>query len=167
MDLKSLFLDNPRRKKIYIEANNGIKIGFTEVELTSTLNADGTVVVSEDASRRATIPSDHAHDLAPVYGNPDELWITTGSNVYRYNKVTKTFFTEYDGYKYLNRSSVKGVGNFEDGSLVFLYPDGAFQSWTTKSMILVQNQDGKMVQEVLKSETGHFYKVRVWDTRYQ
>ena len=42
MDLKSLFLDNPRRKKIYIEANNGIKIGFTEVELTSTLNADGT-----------------------------------------------------------------------------------------------------------------------------
>ena len=132
-----------------------------------TLNADGTVVVSEDTSRRATIPSDHAHDLAPVYGNPDELWITTGLHVYRYNKVTKTFFTEYDGYKYLNRSSVKGVGNFEDGSLVFLYPDGAFQSWTTKSMILVQNQDGKMVQEVLKSETGHFYKVRVWDTRYQ
>ena len=132
-----------------------------------TLNADGTVVVSEDTSRRATIPSDHAHDLAPVYGNPDELWITTGSNVYRYNKVTKTFFTEYDGYQYLNRSSVKGVGNFDDGSLVFLYPDGAFQSWTTKSMILVQNQNGKMVREVLISETGHFYKVRVWDTRYQ
>ena len=132
-----------------------------------TLNADGTVTVNEDTSRRATIPSDHAHDLAPVYGNSDELWITTGLHVYRYNKVTKTFSTEYEGCNYLNRSNVKGVGNFEDGSLVFLYPDGAFQSWTTKSMILVRNQDGKMVREELASETGHFYKVRVWDTRYQ
>ncbi len=42
MDLKSLFLDNPRRKKVYVQANNGIKIGFTEVELTPTVNQDGS-----------------------------------------------------------------------------------------------------------------------------
>ena len=132
-----------------------------------TLGADGSVNVVEDASRRAVIPSDHAHDLAPVYGNPDELWITTGTHVYRFDKTMKTFSTEYDGFKYLNRSNIKGVGNFDDGSLVFLYPDGEFKSWTTKSIILVRNQEGQMVKEELKSETGHFYKVRVWDTRYQ
>ena len=131
------------------------------------LNADGTVTVSEDTSRRATIPSDHAHDLAPVYGDPNELWITTGSHVYRFNKTTKTFSTDYAGHEYLDRANVKGVGNFDDGSLVFLYPDGAFQSWTTRSIFLVRNQDGKMLPEKPASETGHFYKVRVWDTRYQ
>lgn len=132
-----------------------------------TLNADGTVTVNEDTSRRATIPSDHAHDLAPVYGNKDALWITTASHVYQFNKKTQTFSTDYAGHEDLNRSHVKGVGNFEDGSLVFLYPDGAFQSWTTRSIFFVRNQDGKMIKERLASETGHFYKVRVWDTRYQ
>lgn len=131
------------------------------------LNADGTVTVTEDTSRRATIPSDHAHDLAPVYGDANALWITTGSHVYQFNKQTKTFSTDYAGHEHLDCANVKGVGNFEDGSLVFLYPDGAFQSWTTKSMIFVRNQDGKMVKEELASETGHFYKARVWDARYQ
>ena len=131
------------------------------------LNADGTVVVTEDTARRATIPSDHAHDLAPVYGDTNALWITTGSHVYRFDKTTKTFSTDYDGHEYLDRSNIKGIGNFDDGSLVFLYPDGQFKSWTTKSMILARNQDGKMVREELASETGHFYKVRIWDTRYQ
>lgn len=132
-----------------------------------TLNADGSVTVAEDTSRRAVIPSDYAHDLAPVYGNTDSLWITTGVHVYQFNKTTKTFSTEYDGFKHLNRSNVKGVGNFDDGTTVFLYPDGEFKSWTTKSIVLLRNQDGQMVKEELKSETGHFYKVRVWDARYQ
>ena len=132
-----------------------------------TLNADGSITVKEDVARHATIPSDHAHDLAPVYGNSDALWITTGTHVYQFNKTTKTFSTEYDGFKYLNRSNVKGVGNFDDGTTVFLYPDGEFQSWTTKSIVLLRNQDGTMVKEEPISATGHFYKVRVWDVRYQ
>ena len=132
-----------------------------------TLNADGSITVTVDTSRRAVIPSDHAHDLAPVYGDTNALWITTGTNVYQYNKTTKAFSTEYDGFKYLNRSNVKGVGNFDDGTTVFLYPDGEFQSWTTKSIVLLRNRDGNMVKEDLTSATGHFYKVRVWDTRYQ
>lgn len=132
-----------------------------------TLNTDGTVTVTEDTSRRATIPSDHAHDLAPVYGDTNALWITTGSHVYRFDKTTKAFSTDYVGHEYLDRANVKGVGNFEDGSLVFLYPDGQFKSWTTKSIVLMRNQDGKMAKEELASETGHFYKARVWDNRYQ
>jgi hypothetical protein len=132
-----------------------------------TLKADGSVSVTEDTSRRATIPSDHAHDLAPVYGNKDALWITTGSHVYQFNKKTKTFSTDYAGHETLDRSNIKGIGNFDDGSMIYIYPDGAFQSWTSQSMGLLRNVGGSITGEMLKSETGHFYKVRVWDTRYQ
>ena len=38
MDIKSLFIDNPRRKKAYIKRGN-VEVGFTEVELTPTRDA--------------------------------------------------------------------------------------------------------------------------------
>ena len=123
---------------------------------------DGSkVTVTEEESLRATIPSDWSHDLAPVYGNKNELWITTGSHVYRFNKTTKTFTTDPK----LDRADIKGVGNFDDGSMVYIYPDGAFKSWTSQSVFFLKN--GIPTSETLTSSDGHFYKVRVWDTRYQ
>ena len=129
------------------------------------LTADGKVNVTEETALRATIPSDWSHDLAPVYGNKNELWITTGSHVYQFDKNTKTFRTDYAGHEVLDRANIKGVGNFDDGSFVFIYPDGAFKTWTGQSAFLLRNN--KAEADVIKSETGHFYKVRVWDTRYQ
>ena len=132
-----------------------------------TLNANDTVTVTEDTSRRAAIPSDYAHDIAPVYGDSNELWITTSSHVYRFDKTTKTFSTGYSGHNIVDISNVKGIGNFDDGSIIFIYPDGKFKSWTSESMILVRNQNGKLVKQQLTSATGDFYKIRVWDIRYQ
>ena len=125
------------------------------------------MTVTEDSALRATIPSDHAHDLAPVYGNTDELWISTGSHVYRFSKSSKAFSSDYAGHESLDRSAVKGVGNFDDGSIVYIYPDGGFKSWTSRCAFLLRNADGAILGETLRSETGHFYKIRVWDTRYQ
>ncbi len=141
-------------------------IGRTVLTAYRVTLADGKVTVTEDTALRATIPSDHAHDLAPVYGNKDELWITTGSHVYRFNKATKTFTADYAGHESLDRDAIKGVGNFEDGSIVYIYPDGAFKSWTTQSAFFLRADNG-MKPETLKSADGHFYKIRVWDTRYQ
>ncbi len=129
------------------------------------LTADGKVNVKEETALRATIPSDWSHDLAPVYGNKDALWVTTGSHVYQFDKNTKTFRTDYAGHEILDRKDIKGVGNFDDGSFVFIYPDGAFKTWTGQSAFLLRSN--KAEADVIKSETGHFYKVRVWDTRYQ
>ncbi len=125
----------------------------------------GKVTVTEETSLRATIPSDWSHDLAPVYGNPNELWITTGSHVYRFNKTTGTFSTDYEGHGILDRDAIKGVGNFDDGSIVYIYPDGAFKTWTSRSAFLLKV--GTAASETLTSADGHFYKIRVWDTRYQ
>ena len=132
-----------------------------------TLDAEGNVSVVEDSSCRAMIPTDYAHDLAPVYGNTNLLWISTGSSVYQFNKTTKSFSTAYNGASSVNRVGVKGIGSFNDGSIVYIYPDGAFKTWTSQSMVLMTNTGGILTSAVLKSETGHFYKVRVWDTRYQ
>ncbi len=134
-----------------------------------TLNANNTVTVTEDTSRKATIPSDHAHDLSPVYSNKNELWITTASHVYRFNKTTKEFSADYDGNGDLDRASVKGVGNFKDGSLIYIYPDKLWteKPWNSKSVYLVRNLNGEMVQSTLTSSTGDFYKVRVWSADYQ
>jgi hypothetical protein len=123
---------------------------------------DGSkVTVTEEESLRATIPSDWSHDLAPVYGNKNELWITTGSHVYRFNKTTKTFTADPT----LDRANIKGVGNFDDGSMVYIYPDGAFKSWTSQSAFLIKADTSSA--KTATSADGHFYKIRVWDTRYQ
>jgi len=128
--------------------------------------ADGGVSVTKEDDLCLTIPSDHAHDLAPVYGNRNELWVTTTSHVYRFNKAEKTFSTDYKGSSFLDRSGIKGVGNFDDGSIVFIYPDGKFKSWTGQSAFLLSASDGTKV-ESLNSADKHFYKIRVWDARYQ
>ena len=127
---------------------------------------DGTkVTVTEETSLRATIPSDWSHDLAPVYGNTDALWITTSSHVYQYSKSTGKFSTDYEGHAILDRKDVKGVGSFDDGSLVYIFPDGAFKTWTSQSAFLLKNGSASSITAT--SADGHFYKIRVWDTRYQ
>ena len=80
-------------------------------------------------------------------------------------KTTKEFVTDYEGSEILDRDNVKGVGNFDDGSVVYIYPDGEYQSWTSKTVYLLKNGVEESIS--LVSEDGHFYKVRVWDTRYQ
>ncbi|MBO5702299.1 MAG: hypothetical protein J6S71_07650 [Clostridia bacterium] len=140
-------------------------IGRTVLTAYRVTLEGGKVTVTEETSLRATIPSDWSHDLAPVYGNKDALWITTGSHVYQFDKNSKTFRTDYADHEVLDRANIKGVGNFDDGSAVFISPDGAFKTWTGQSIFLLRN--GKAEADVIKSETGHFYKVRVWDTRYQ
>jgi hypothetical protein len=125
---------------------------------------DGSkVTVTEQTDLRATIPSDWSHDLAPVYGNKDALLVTTGTHVYQFDKSTKTFRTDYAGHEVLDRKDIKGVGNFDDGSFAFIYPDGAFKTWTSQTAIFLKG--GKELS--LASTNGHFYKIRVWDTRYQ
>ena len=132
-----------------------------------TLHDGGRVTVEEDLSRRTTVPLGGAHDIAPVYGNTDEMWITAHMHVYRFHKPTKTFDTDYIGSEYLDRGGVKGVGNFGDGSLVFLYPDGIFKGWTTQGISLVRRIGDEMICERLVSETEHFYKARIWNPSYQ
>ena len=53
----------------------------------------------------------------------------------------------------------------DDGSVVYIYPDGEYQSWTGKTVYFIKEGVGEPM--AITSESGHFYKVRVFDTRYQ
>ncbi len=140
-------------------------IGRTVLTAYRVTLEGGKVTVTEESSLRATIPSDWSHDLAPVYGNPDALWITTGSHVYQFSKSTGKFSTDYSGHEALDRKDIKGIGSFDDGSIAYIYPDGAFKSWTSQSAFFLKAASS--ASQTLTSADGHFYKIRVWDTRYQ
>lgn len=136
--------------------------------LAFTVQRNGNqVTVTEVPESRVTLPSGGAHDLQPYYGDTDKLLVTNSKSVFLYSKSEKCFADTYGGSNILNRSSVKGVGIFPDGSLVYIYPDGGFKTWTSASLYFISHVDGTYLLNVLKSPDGGYYKVRVWNKNYQ
>lgn len=127
----------------------------------------GKITVTERTDLRTTIPTSSAHDLQPYYGDTDRLWITTGSAVYIYSKSENKFLTTYEGSGVINRKNIKGIGNFADGSVAYIYPDGAFKSWTSASVTFIVKEGDTFTPSTLKSSDGDFYKLRVWNKNYQ
>lgn len=127
----------------------------------------GRITVNERTDLRTVIPSGGAHDLQPYYGDSDRMWITTVSAVYVYSKSAGQFLTDYPGSDKIMRKSVKGIGNFDDGSVVLITPDGGFRSWTGKSVDFYVLADGTYSYIKVDSADGGFYKVRVWNKNYQ
>lgn len=127
----------------------------------------GTVTVTEVPAYRTSLPSGGAHDLQPFYGDTDKLLITNSKAVYVFSKSEKKFDTGYDGSRWLNRSGVKGVGIFDDGSFVSITPDGAFKTWTSATVSFLQRIGDSYAASSITSPDGGFYKVRVWNKNYQ
>ena len=134
---------------------------------TVSLGNDGAPVATEVPELAATIPTSGAHDLQPVYGDTDRLWISTSSAVYQYSKSQKKFFTDYAGNSDINKKSIKAVGNFDDGSVLTISPDKAFRDWTSASATLYIRFGDTFGAVKLKSTDGGFYKVRVANKNYQ
>lgn len=128
---------------------------------------DGVISVRERTELKNTIPTDSAHDLQPVYGSPDRMWITTTSAVYVYSKSERVFLTEFPGSGKVSGKNVKGIGNFEDGSIVLIRPDGGFKSWTGASLSFFPLRGEDYSSLTVKSGDSGFYKVRVWNKNYQ
>lgn len=130
-------------------------------------DSSGSITVTEATEYRIALPTSYGHDLAPYYGDTNLLWITTAAQVYLYNKTTKTFTINIKGIDSDKRSDIKGIGNFHDGSLVFVRPDGAYKDWTTATVDFYVFYHAKYFHYAVKSETDHFYKCRVLSADYQ
>lgn len=151
------------------DPSNGVlwAIG-TNVLTAYEVNISGGVIsVSERTDLKNTIPTDSAHDLQPVYGYPDRMWITTSSAVYVYSKSERTFLTEFPGSGKVSGKNVKGIGNFDDGSIVLIRPDGGFKSWTGASLSFFPLRGEDYSSLTVRSGDSGFYKVRVWNKNYQ
>ncbi len=135
--------------------------------------------VEAKAVRIATYkaPSAQGHDMAPVYGDKNRIWVTFNRIVYQFDKTTGEFCTDYEAYDEINTpervatrshdSQIKGIGNFPDGSCVKIYPDAVYYPWTTNTVRFIKkNPDGSFTKTALASPTGHYYKVRVFCEDY-
>ncbi|MCK9222884.1 MAG: DUF6528 family protein [Limnochordia bacterium] len=108
------------------------------------------------------LPTFGGHDLAPVYGNTDRLWVTTVSSVYQYEKSTDTWLTPFLDDDMCELRNVKGVGNSPSGRIVFSKPKaGTLYSWTTDTIELYLPKASRIRTDAA------FYKVRVWNPDYQ
>ncbi len=130
-------------------------------------SGSGEIVAEEVAERNSVVPTAGGHDLAPVYGDKNQLWITSNSMVYKYDKAKKSFATNFPGSDIIKKKGVKGVGNFPDGSIVLVNPDGVFRTWTTATVDFYLASGEKYTHIAAQSATGHFYKCRVWCSDYQ
>lgn len=112
--------------------------------------------------RETALPTPWGHDLSPVYGDPDRLWVTTNTRVYQYVKSTDTWITAFFGGDRLNLPTVKGVGNQPSGRVALTQPKaGSLYEWTTDTVTLL------FPYEERTRDGAAFYKARVWSPEYQ
>ena len=119
--------------------------------------------------KQYTAPTTNIHDLQPVAGDSGKFWLSTGSNVYQVDKETGTFTTDYKNNKIINRSDVKGISSFEDGSVVFVYPDGKYKIWTSKSVVcsyILPFSEAEIFLTIDFPSGVHVYKVRAFVSDY-
>lgn len=109
------------------------------------------------------------HDLAPVYGDTDKLWFTCEKGILQLDKKTGAAISDYFGNAVTKGLDyVPGVGNFPDGTLVWVTPTGKTDYWTTDILHCFADQGAGKLRLVRYQNTNDaYYKCRVWITDYQ
>ncbi|MFD0712748.1 DUF6528 family protein [Paenibacillus sp. GCM10027626] len=119
-------------------------------------------------ARRTALPTSSGHDLQPVYGNPDRLWVSTESHVYQYIKSRNEFDETYPGHEFISRANVKSVGNMPSGQVVSTVPDQLVRTetgcglndWCTDTV------DFSISNKKAVLPGAAIYKARVWRASY-
>jgi hypothetical protein len=119
--------------------------------------------------RKIALPTRHGHDLQPVYGDRDRLWVSTGIEVYQFVKSTGTFDMSYSGNESIRRSSVKSVGNLPNGKVVSTVPDYTKgkvggcgrNTWCTETVDFLPGT------ETRRLPGSALYKARIWSADYE
>ncbi|MFF8291046.1 DUF6528 family protein [Streptomyces sp. NPDC016309] len=106
----------------------------------------------------ARLPTPHGHDLGQVAGDPDRLWVSSGSAVYQYVKSTGAFRRDYPGAAGISRARVKAVGDDPvTGQVLSTVPEaGLGESWWTRT-VAVHRPEGSY-----RLAGGGVYKARWW-----
>lgn len=120
--------------------------------------ADPTI--SRDTTYR--LPIDGAHDLQPVSGNNDRLWVTTVYGVFQFVKSTGKFDLRYPRYRELYASNVKSIGTDKESGTVLetVVQPGNPCSYCTDSVDLYIGNDQT---RRLTYPDGQIYRARWFD----
>ncbi|MCV4231159.1 DUF6528 family protein [Virgibacillus sp. LDC1] len=135
----------------------GLKVGGTAANPTLTEH------VRLDVARL------NGHDIQPVYGDLDRMWVASGGKVYQYVKSTNSLDLTYPGADEISRVGVKAVGNQSSGQVVQTVADVAknpvggctLYTWCTDSADF-------FLPSATRTKTGAaFYKARIMNPNYQ
>ncbi|HEX6357601.1 DUF6528 family protein [Actinophytocola sp.] len=108
--------------------------------------------------RVVPLPSVGGHDLQPVPGAPDQLWVTTESEVLRFNKSSGTFARRYPGASVISEPHVKSVTtNARTGRVLTASPQADHVcTWCTDTVAL------ELPRGELTLRGAWIYKARWW-----
>ncbi|PYI53156.1 DUF6528 family protein [Paenibacillus flagellatus] len=101
----------------------------------------------------------YGHDVWPVYGNTDRLWIAVNWRVWQYDIAQNSWDDSYVGASVLHDSGqmVKSVGNVPSGQIVYTFPK---TGWVTDTVSFTNPTATRPV-------TGaQIYKARPWIPGY-
>lgn len=117
-----------------------------------------TATPTLDEAFVARLPSPHGHDLGQVAGDPDRLWVSSGSAVYQYVKSTGEFLPDFPGAADISRARVKAVGDDPvTGQVISTVPErGLGETWWTRA-VAVHRPAG-----TYRLVNGGIYKARWW-----
>jgi hypothetical protein len=135
----------------------GLKIGGTAEAPT----------IQEDTSLTTKLIVTGGHDLRPVYGDTDRLWVTTNAGVVQFIKSTKSWDVKYEGYKILNRPKVKSISNDPKGKIIVqTKPNNTLFEWATNTVdIFILGKEP--THETRTRKSSAIYKARIWNADYQ
>ncbi len=118
-------------------------------------------------------PNTALHDLAPVYGNPDALFLTGASGVVIFDKITGKKSYDYPAGGYLKgQSYVPGVGNFP-GDQVYVFTTIrsdtlTYMDWGSDRVEIYVSAGGIRGKVLSRqAESDAYYKARAWCPDYQ
>lgn len=124
----------------------GLTVGGTAAEPTLT------------ATTRYDLPTPWGHDLQPVPGADNRLWVSSGSRVYQLDVRTGVFHTGYRGAATIDVSGVKSVTtNPATGQVLTAAPEaGTGCSWCTATVRMHLPTDSRTLPD------SQIYKARWW-----
>lgn len=140
---------DPARKVLWAIGKNQL----VQLKVAGTAASPTLTLVSS-----TTLPDGSGHDLSPKYGDPNTLFITTGSKTWTFNKTANQaiLFQNSASYKSINNQSA-------GGQIVETKPHSSCSqnSWCTDTVEFYSPNDTRI------RKTAVIYRARVWNPEYQ
>ncbi|MBO5221371.1 MAG: hypothetical protein J6C26_03565 [Clostridia bacterium] len=119
-----------------------------------------------------TAPKGGMHDMAPFYGDPDSLLISAIGGIVRFHKKTETFSYDYPckDAAATDLGCCTGFGLFADGVLPIIAAGksgGVYQYWNADTIFICVTDEKETKVLTHKVADDAYYKLRIFDTRYQ
>lgn len=142
-------------------------IGNSEI---AGLKISGTAAAPEISVHvRLQVDRLNGHDIQPVYGDADRLWVASGGKVYQYVISTNSLDLAYPGTDKISRVGVKAIGNQWSGQVVQTVTDDAKTpkgGCSTRNNWCTESVDFFQPDSVRTAPGAAFYKARIMNPFY-